>query len=774
MFTPTTKSTPKPVIDKEIVGWPKGYYSSANGGYVPEDALADMTNYDMTPDGFPFIRPSLVPYGSDFVGTCIGIGTFQKTLPSGVQEYHEISLQTVPKNEVQTLSITGAPTGGTFTLTYSGQTTGSIASTASASAVQTALIALSNLATGDVVCTGGSLPGTTVTITFGNTLANTDVSIITSTSSLSGGTAPAISITETQKGGSSLARLYTRKDGESWSEVTGTYTYDNSAWMNFEQSNGRVYPTNGVNKMSYMAIDTGDIVTYALIDKPVTTVVAETGLTGTNVTYFYGTTYTSQSGETDLSPTGSVQVSTTRDSWASDGSEYIDVTLTPNAEAENINVYVGTTDTNLTLLAVMDPASTTFRDTGTSIANITITPPLTNSTDGPVLTYLVDIIGQLYGWGDINNPSFVWYDGGDGGQQFSGNFTVGGGGGNVAIDDGGPNIPAAVFGFRTGKGDPIPTVISNGPGGRGGIRQISFTPETIGDLTALMPSISEANGDVGSVSARATVTAANSVHFPTGESFAYEGSAPNIPNILSANTSSDFILTDVRKLTKSAMGGSCAEFFEGRIYFALPVISNTNNQIWILDLRTNPARWIMPWLISADHMWQYQDNSGTTHFCLLVGGQEVEFSDTVFSSDLGVPFRTRVASGPLRWDKAGIGVGYIQTQRFKALTPRGDIHFKVYGTDPDGNQIPAEDDISVPFSVPATYFDEYAFDEVEFDAAPSLQSVELPGSKVLPIDLKTKLDELRWEGTTNSKGTHYTLGATHTQGIIIPKLFAGS
>lgn len=104
-------------------------------------------------------------------------------------------------NEIQTLSISGAPTGGTFTLTYSGQTTAAINHDANAGAVQAALEALSNISSGDVVCAGGPLPGDPITITFQGSLANTDVALITSTDSLTGGTDPASAIAETRKGG---------------------------------------------------------------------------------------------------------------------------------------------------------------------------------------------------------------------------------------------------------------------------------------------------------------------------------------------------------------------------------------------------------------------------------------------------------------------------------------------------------------------------------------------------------------------------------------------
>lgn len=103
-------------------------------------------------------------------------------------------------NEVQSLAITGTPTGGTFTATYSGQTTASINHNATAAAVQTALENLSNIAVGDVACTGGPLPGTPVVITFKGNLGLQNVAAITTTDSLSGGTAPASAITTTTAG----------------------------------------------------------------------------------------------------------------------------------------------------------------------------------------------------------------------------------------------------------------------------------------------------------------------------------------------------------------------------------------------------------------------------------------------------------------------------------------------------------------------------------------------------------------------------------------------
>ena len=76
---------------------------------------------------------------------------------------------TTAVNEVQTLTMTGTPTGGTFRLSFKGATTTAIAHNASAATVQAALEALVTIGTGGVTCTGGALPGTAVVITFAGT-----------------------------------------------------------------------------------------------------------------------------------------------------------------------------------------------------------------------------------------------------------------------------------------------------------------------------------------------------------------------------------------------------------------------------------------------------------------------------------------------------------------------------------------------------------------------------------------------------------------------------
>ena len=98
------------------------------------------------------------------------------------------------QNEIQTLDLLNTPTGGTFTVTFDGQTTGAIAYNANAATVEAALESLSNITVADLTTTGGVLPGTAITVEFGGTLAEANVAQMTiNPSNLTGGPSIAIS-----------------------------------------------------------------------------------------------------------------------------------------------------------------------------------------------------------------------------------------------------------------------------------------------------------------------------------------------------------------------------------------------------------------------------------------------------------------------------------------------------------------------------------------------------------------------------------------------------
>lgn len=101
-------------------------------------------------------------------------------------------------NEAQTVTVTGSPTGGSFTLTYGGQTTATIAYNATAAAVRSALIALSSVEEGGVEVSGSAGGPYTVTFSGGQNVA----AMTASGAGLTGGTTPGVTIATATEGGS--------------------------------------------------------------------------------------------------------------------------------------------------------------------------------------------------------------------------------------------------------------------------------------------------------------------------------------------------------------------------------------------------------------------------------------------------------------------------------------------------------------------------------------------------------------------------------------------
>lgn len=134
------------------------------------------------------------------------IGSGNATVTGSAGGPYTVTL--APRSQV--LTVFGSPTGGTFTLTYGGQTTSAIAYNATAATVQTALWNLSAIGSSGVTVTGSA--GGPYSLLFASSISG--VTLVTATSSLTGGTEmsvsssyTAISATSSLTGGSSPSVL---------------------------------------------------------------------------------------------------------------------------------------------------------------------------------------------------------------------------------------------------------------------------------------------------------------------------------------------------------------------------------------------------------------------------------------------------------------------------------------------------------------------------------------------------------------------------------------
>jgi hypothetical protein len=171
-------------------------------------------------------------------------------------------------NEVQTVTISGSPTGGSFTLTFDGDTTDAIAFNAAASTVQARLRALDSVGGANVKVTGSA--GGPYTVTFQNDLADEDVPALTADpSGLTGGSSPNVAVATTAGGvpaGDGNADVaMTQNTGGDFSGPVRALT---KAWAALTKKN--------VPQMGRMFVGGADVI-GALLDDPNLTRVDQSG-----------------------------------------------------------------------------------------------------------------------------------------------------------------------------------------------------------------------------------------------------------------------------------------------------------------------------------------------------------------------------------------------------------------------------------------------------------------------------------------------------------------
>lgn len=102
-----------------------------------------------------------------------------------------ITILPTGQSAVQLVTVTGAPTGGTFTLAYTGQVTSALPFNVTPAAMQAALIALPAIGAGGVTVTGTG----PYTVTFTGSMANQVAAILQpNPAGLTGGTNPTVTV----------------------------------------------------------------------------------------------------------------------------------------------------------------------------------------------------------------------------------------------------------------------------------------------------------------------------------------------------------------------------------------------------------------------------------------------------------------------------------------------------------------------------------------------------------------------------------------------------
>jgi hypothetical protein len=497
---------------------------------------------------------------------------------------------------------------------------------------------------------------------------------------------------------------------------------------------------NGVDNLSYLNINTATVTPYTQLATPSAPTLTTNGVGAGAFNLYYRITANSSVGETAASNALALTIDTDRDLW-NGTTDYIKIEWSAVTDAVSYNVYLGVVSGQEYRIAT-DVNALEYTDSGSAAIDYRNPFPTSDSTAGPKTTRGAVINGRPWMVGDAESPYSVWR-GGDPGYELD--FSPAHGGGSQFVGYGTKDIPVNVKSFRDGQGKSSITVLCQGTNGNG--KRFLLTPDTYtyGSSVYSFWSVTEDNGQDGTDSPDAIITYGDDLHYPSRDGFKTTGTQPQLQNILSTRRTSNTIQDDLKLLTSSAMGGAVGLGFEGRLYFSLPVSSDHNTELWVLDLDRKGA-WMKPWSIGADWMWLYNDNSGVTHFCLLVNNEIVEFSYSQLTQDNGVPFSTLGASGEIYFsDDKRMWVQLLQVV-IVLLKPQGTMSFQITGK--------TEDDAFAALGNP------YTFIPVEFTAE-TQTTIEGWGEANEGV---TGWGQEPWSGTGDVNNTT-TLA---TQEVIIP------
>lgn len=662
MFTPPEQETKLEPVTVEQTKWDKGYISTYTDSRLPLAAIADSKNIILEQNATPRPRPSLVQYGQDLPGDCIGVGTFTKYVNG------------VPENWLIIMYVDG-----------------------------------------------------------------------------------------------DNGKLAISKNGDSWTLVGGTY--DNSNWANFTQADNKVFVTNGKDTLSYYDIEADSIVEYTELATPNQPTLSKSGLADSQYTYYYRITANNEVGETDASTEASIDVGLLRSQWDPD-SDIVNVTWDAVTDADSYNVYMGNRADSTEYLATV--VSTEFDDNGSQNPDPFRDAPDGNSTKGPTLTRMINKNSRLFGLGDVDNPSYLWFSGQG---RNAGDFSPFNGGGWVAIDEGGETVPEAVRAFRDGAGNPALTILSRSTGGKGKLHHAEFASTTVGNTTITYLEVWEANGQSGTKAPLAVVEANNSLYYPSGETFKTTGSKANILNVLVTDSISQLIREDTAKLNQEYMHKAIGQSYRDKIYWALPVGTDqqTNNEIWVLDLSRNGI-WILRWDVSADYLLVYEDEEDT-NLLALVDNKFMRFTRTVATQDDGEPFETYLRSGSITFDKSGVTMAHIRDMRFKLLYPRGNIYLNVRGLTEDGGRRSLNKGLYEQ-ELQASGWGQLIWSNADSERSYSddvgvIEAYATVPSDVVPIEVDNTVNEIEWTVSTQDSDCDYFLASVHILGLKIPELYYG-
>jgi hypothetical protein len=559
------------------------------------------------------------------------------------------------------------------------------------------------------------------------------------------------------------ARVYIRKDQDAWIMCTGK-DYDTTAACRFLQVDDKVLVCNGVDNLSFLDIPTKTVTPFTQVDTPSNGGAVKTGLTNNTYPLSYKVTASNQ-GQSAASAEITVSVGKIRGNLWIGGTDFVTITADRETNAQFYHVYIkdaytaGTGDWEY-IGSVRDPGGVattwSFVDNGTVAPDYTRTAPIGDSSAGPKAKRAASVNGQVFLIGNPDAPREIYYGGNTIGNEL--NFSPFGGGGSLQVGAGGKELPSRIIGFRNGQGQPAITVLCRTTGGRGKRYLLSPQTTTIGTTVIDFFQVTEDNGEDGTDAPDGVLLYRDALWYPSVDGFKTTYTKQQIQNILSTDSVSGGIRPDVNNISLAHLDKAVGVAYRDRLYWALPVGADHNNQIWTLDLERGRG-WMLPRYVNADWLFTYEDNGGNARMLCLQDNMIMQFSYASLTNDNGTPFSTYARSGIIKFSEDGLMWSQVLRVTFVFLRPRGEIQVQVDGLLEDEEQSQSLNTDAYITADEIAGWGESGFSDPTNGWS---ETLDVPtGSavtrKIKSVEIDEEMQWLQWSVKTTKSGCDYSL-----------------
>ncbi|MEK7550083.1 MAG: hypothetical protein AAB519_03840 [Patescibacteria group bacterium] len=541
--------------------------------------------------------------------------------------------------------------------------------------------------------------------------------------------------------------------GATWSAITGV-TFDVTATQYyFEQAENQLLISNGVDRLT--RYNGTAMIRYTPMAAPASLTGTRNVLTAGAYSQFYQVTALNEVGETVGSNEFTITTNKPRNQWIQSSSERIDLSWAAVTGAIRYQVYWSDISGDELLLAETSTTTISFQDDGSYVQNPFFSVPTEDSTGAPAFKMVSFSGSRLWGITD----EYVWWSGTD---PYVGYFSDAFGGGYQPINKGSGEKLVWVGHFRSGKGDPVATVITKNSKGLGSVWQVALEATTIADTTIIVPNPLRLPGPIGTAAPLGVVSANDRLYIPNSTGIFSLNNQEQVTNILATPELSANIRPDIQGLLDIEMQAGI--WFDSKVIFTASEGGGENDIMFGLD--TERGEWFYKWTIGFKSFLEVSGDLGRNMLVAVPnsGNTLIQISPNI-KGDLGQPFYQSWISGLIPVSEDMTVFARLKETEIELGRPVGTIYFETLGVDDKrgfsslGTRLITDSVSNIDFT--AGLWGEYMFGDDDDVPRTFSQASVKKGKKI-----RRKINSIQFHVYSSSSDTDFTILKLQARGFI--------